>query len=209
MTRPDRLLGLLGYLVPYSEREEWLCEWRGELGASRGGRPRSRARLLLAAAEDALRLRVRRVDLGPCLQDLRFALRTMRTRPGYSLAVLLTFALGIGANVVIFTVINAYVLRPIPVEEPSRLVWLSDYKEGRTGLVSAPDFLDWREQSRSLEDIVAVQQWSGTLTELERPMRVPRAEVTPGFFDLLGVQPMIGRAFLEGRQRRQRRPARR
>jgi putative ABC transport system permease protein len=121
----------------------------------------------------------------------------MRTRPGYSLAVLLTFALGIGANVVIFTVINAYILRPIPVEEPSRLVWLSDYKEGRTGLVSAPNFLDWRQQSRSLEDIVAVQQWSGTLTELERPMRVPRAEVTPGFFDLLGVQPMIGRAFLE------------
>ena len=199
MTRPDRLLDFLGTLVPDSEREEWLREWRGELGASVGEQPRSRAKLLLAAAEDALRLRLRlrRVGLGPWVQDLRFALRTMRTRPGYSLTVLLTFALGIGANVAIFTVINAYVLRPLPVEEPSRLVWLSDYKEGRTGFVSAPDFVDWREQSRSLEDLVAVQQWSGTLTELERPLRVPRAHVTPGFFDLIGVQPMIGRAFAE------------
>ena len=206
MMGPDRLLDLLGMLVPDSEREEWLREWRGELGAWVGEQPRSRAKLLFAAAEDALRLRLRRVSLGSWVQDLRFALRTMRTRPGYSFTVLLTFALGIGANVAIFTVINAYVLRPLPVEEPSRLVWLSDYKEGRTGFVSAPDFVDWRQQSRSLEDVVAVQQWSGTLTELERPMRVPRAEVTPGFFDLIGVQPMMGRAFtkeegLEGNER--------
>lgn len=197
MMRPDRLLDFLGMLVPDSERKDWVREWRGELGASDWEQPRRRSNVLFAAAEDALRLRLRRVAIRPRLLDLRFTLRTMRTRPGYSVAVLLTFALGIGANVAIFTVINAYVLRPLPLEEPSRLVWLSGHKEGRMGFVSAPDFLDWRERSRSMEDLVAVQQRSGTLTGLERPMRVPQGSVTPGFFDLIGVQPMIGRAFAE------------
>ena len=121
----------------------------------------------------------------------------MWRKPGYSASVILTFALGIGANVAIFTVINAYILRPFPIEDPDRVVWLSDFKEGRAGFVSAPDFVDWREQSRSFEDLVAVHVWPATLTQLAQPMRVSRARVTPGFFDLIGVQPMIGRSFFE------------
>jgi putative ABC transport system permease protein len=140
------------------------------------------------------RMRGTRIGFGG---HVRFALRTLRTRPGYSGSAILTFALGIGANVVIFTVVNAYLLRPFPIEDPDRVVWLSDYKEGRTGTVSAPDFVDWREQSRSFEDLVALQPFPVTLTQLAQPMRVSRARVTPGFFDLIGVRPMMGRAFVE------------
>ena len=137
--------------------------------------------------------------IGPAFwaSNISFALRTLRTRPGYSGSAILTFALGIGANVAIFTVINAYILRPFPIADPDRVVWLSDYKEGRTGTVSAPDFVDWREQSRSFEGLVALQPFPVTLTQLAQPMRVSRARVTPGFFDLIGVRPMMGRSFVE------------
>ena len=144
-----------------------------------------------------IRLGLRRIRPASWAPNVRFALRTMRTRPGYSGSAILTFALGIGANVAIFTVINAYILRPFPIEEPDRVVWLNDFKEGSAGFVSAPDFVDWREQSRSFEDLIAVQLWPATLTQLAQPMRVSRAQVTPGFFDLIGVQPMMGRSFLE------------
>ena len=203
MNRSDRrsgILGVLGMLLHPSEREDWKREWEGELGAvGAAGRASvwARVRVLAAATEDGLRLSLRRIRPESWAQDVRFALRTVRTRPAYAFAALLTFALGIGANVAMFTVINAYVLRPFPIEDPDRIVWLNDFKEGRAGPASAPDFVDWREQSRSFQDLAAVQLWSATLTELEWPMRVSRAMVTPGFFALIGVQPMLGRPFLE------------
>ena len=144
-----------------------------------------------------IRVGLRHIPPASWAPNVRFALRTMGRRPGYSGSAILTFALGIGANVAIFTVINAYILRPFPIEDPARVVWLSDFKEGRAGFVSAPDFVDWREQSRSFEDLVAVHVWPATLTQLVQPMRVARARVTPGFFNLIGVQPMIGRSFFE------------
>ena len=198
--RRNGVLGLLSTLVPSSEREDWRQEWEGELGALSVGNAASawaRTRVLSAAAEDAMRLSFRRIQPGAWAQDVRFALRTIRTRPAYACAAMLTFALGIGANVAIFTVINAYVLRPFPIEEPDRIVWLEGLKEGRQGAVSAPDFLDWRDRARAFEDLVAVHQWSATLTEMDRPLRVTRALVTPGFFRLIGVQPMLGRSFSE------------
>jgi len=144
-----------------------------------------------------MRLSIQRIRPVSWVQDVRFAFRTVRTRPAYATAALLTFALGIGANVAIFTVINAYLLRPFPIEEPHRVVWLEGLKEGRRGSVSPPDFVDWRDQSRSFRDLAAVHQWSTTLTEIDRPLRVTRARVTPGFFPLIGVQPMLGRSFLD------------
>ena len=144
-----------------------------------------------------MRLTLRRTRPGAWGHDVRFALRTVRTRPAYAGAAMLTFALGIGANVAIFTVINAYVLRPFPIEDPDRVVWLEGLKEGRQNAVSAPDFLDWKADARAFEELAAVHQWASTLTGLDRPMRVTRARVTPGFFPLIGVRPMLGRSFSE------------
>jgi putative ABC transport system permease protein len=198
--RRSGVLGVLSLLVSSSERGDWRQEWEGELAALDADGPASlwaRAGVLSTATEDAMRLGIRRIQPGSWGQDVRFALRTLRTRPAYAWAALLTFALGIGANVAIFTVINAYVLRPFPIQEPYRVVWLDGIKEGRHSAVSAPDFVDWRDQSSSFQDLVAVHEWSTTLTEMDRPMRVTRAMVTPGLFRMIGVQPMLGRSFLD------------
>ncbi len=156
--RRNGVLALLVMLVPSSEREEWSREWEGELGALGGSSASAwaRTRVLSAATEDAIRLSLRRIQPGAWAQDVRFAFRTIRTRPMYACAAMLTFALGIGANVAIFTVINAYVLRPFPIEEPDRIVWLEGLKEGRQGAVSAPDFVDWRARTSAFQDLVAV-----------------------------------------------------
>lgn len=203
MTRNDwtaRLLRGLGPVVPRSQRKEWLQEWDGELGALGEGDTapsRGRVGVLLAASEDAIRMRIRGLRPGAWAQDLRFAMRTLRTRRAYAAAALLTFALGIGANVAVFTVINAYLIRPFPIEDPDRVVWVNPYKDGRANQASAPDFVDWREQTRSFEGLAAVQVWAATLTELDRPLRVTQGRVTPGFFDMIGVQPALGRGFVE------------
>ena len=164
-------------LLHPSEREDWKREWEGELGAVGAAGPGLRVgtgRVLAAATEDGLRLSLRRIRPGSWAQDVRFALRTVRTRPAYAFAALLTFALGIGANVAMFTVINAYVLRPFPIEDPDRIVWLNDFKEGR----AAPLPRRLRGLARAEPLVPGPRRratWSATLTELEWPMRVSRA----------------------------------
>ncbi len=139
-------------------------------------------------------------------QDVRFAARSLRLNPGYAGIALLTLAVGIGANAAIFSVVNAYLLRPLPLEEPNRIISLSKVKDGNTGPTSAPNFLDYREQSSSFEDLVGIQLWATTLTGVDTPRRLSLAMVTPGFFQVLGAQPTLGRGFvseesIEGQRR--------
>ena len=129
-------------------------------------------------------------------QDVRFAARSLRLNPGYAGIALLTLAVGIGANAAIFSVVNAYLLRPLPLEEPNRIISLSKVKDGNTGPTSAPNFLDYREQSSSFEDLVGIQLWATTLTGVDTPRRLSLAMVTPGFFQVLGAQPTLGRGFV-------------
>ena len=127
----------------------------------------------------------------PVLQDLRYAVRSLFRQPSFAMAAILTLALGIGATTAIFTVVNAVVFRPLPVERPDRLVAiLNQYRRHRTTNlnVSAQDFDDWKAQSRSFA-VMARYQGGETSVMLDRAADYATVyRVTPGFFDALGVR---------------------
>ena len=128
-------------------------------------------------------------------QDLRFALRLMLKSPGFSAIAIITLALGIGANSAIFSVVNAVLLRPLPFNDPSRLVLVEERSKYPTITVSYLNYLDWRDQSHSFESMQAMYTTNMTLTGKDEPERVVTRMVTSGFFPLLGVSPRIGRNF--------------
>ena len=130
-------------------------------------------------------------------QDLRYGTRMLAKHPGFTLTAALT--LGIGANSAIFSVVNAVLLRPLPLEEPERLVKLWENKPDLIqGTTSAPNLKDWREQNDVFTEIAAYQFGSFNLQGQDRPERVLGATVSANFFRVSGVAPQLGRAFLEG-----------
>lgn len=138
-------------------------------------------------------------SFGDGIREVKHAIRVLRKRPGYALAVILTLALGISTAAAAFTVVNGTLLRPLPYEDDEEivLIWSTHLDEGgETTTVSPADFLAWRESTVSFEGVVAHNLWfpvvSGGEGDAGRPMA---GLVTPGFFDLFGVQPMLGRTF--------------
>ncbi|HEX6598287.1 MAG TPA: ABC transporter permease [Gemmatimonadaceae bacterium] len=131
------------------------------------------------------------------LADLKYAWRTIRRSPGFALAVVLTLALGIGANSAIFSVVHGVLLRPLPYGQPNQLVRIyGRYPEfGRTG-TSLPDFQDWRAQSHSFEQMAARYNAAFVLTGEGEPERVIADRVTANFLTTFGVRPLVGRSFL-------------
>jgi putative ABC transport system permease protein len=137
-------------------------------------------------------------------QDIRYALRRLRRTPGFTLAALLTLALGIGATSTIFTVVNGVLLRPLAYPHADRIVniW-NDFGKGAQSLpaVSPLDFRDYQQRSRTFEAFAAasdgeVVNLRGNLTGSGAAERVTMNTVTANFFQLLGVRPVVGRAFL-------------
>jgi putative ABC transport system permease protein len=133
-------------------------------------------------------------------QDLRFGARMLGKNPGFTALAVLTLALGIGANTAIFTVINGVLLRPLPYEEPDRLVMLWESNPRRKieqQLVAPPNLAEWRDQSRSFENI---GYWSGSgdfnLVAASGVEKARCAYVTSGLFSTLRVKPLLGRVFL-------------
>ena len=135
------------------------------------------------------------------LSDLRFSLRILRRNPGFSAAAAIVLALGIGANTAIFSVVNAVLLRPLPFDDPSRImqVWHVPPAKSFPGLtmfsVSPANYLDWRSQSSSFEHMAAYGFRSFNVGGKERPEAIQAAAVAPDFFPLLRVQPLLGRTF--------------
>jgi putative ABC transport system permease protein len=159
------------------------------------------ARAELAAID---RRRVGRVDVREWLsswsQDVRFALRGLRARPGFSLTILLTLALGVGANAAIFSIIDSVLLRPLPFAEPARLVHLWETYTSNVGgrsEASYPDYEDWRARTRSFSGLAGYQPGNVLIGGAE-PATVRGVSTSANFFDVLGVKPMLGRAFLPG-----------
>jgi putative ABC transport system permease protein len=131
-------------------------------------------------------------------QDLRYAGRMLKKSPGFTAVATLTLALGIGANTSIFSVVNAWVLQPLPYPAPDRLVdvWSTSKKLGRISSVSPADLKDWRAPNEFFEGFAAWNNASSfTLATRSEPERIEGARVDPEFFRLLGVRPVLGRDF--------------
>jgi predicted permease len=133
------------------------------------------------------------------LQDLRYAVRMLAKPPSFAVIAILTLALGIGANTALFSVVNAVLLNPLPYAQPSRLVALySRSPEFPHSSISYPNFLDWVRDNRSFSSLAAFRQDNFNLTGMGEPERVRVEMVSASFFPLLGVNPVLGRAFLSG-----------
>ena len=131
-------------------------------------------------------------------QDVRYGIRSLRQTPAFTAAVVLTLALGIGANTAIFSVVNGVLLRPLPYGEPERLVVVRQTLNQPTTPslgFSEKELLDFRAGSRTLEGLVEYHTMSFTLLGGKEAQRVQTGVVSPDFFDLLGVQPLLGRSF--------------
>ncbi|HEV2193971.1 MAG TPA: ABC transporter permease [Candidatus Acidoferrum sp.] len=135
------------------------------------------------------------------LSDLRFSLRLLRRNPGFSAAAIVVLALGIGANTAIFSVVNAVLLRPLPFDDPSRImqVWHVPPPKSFPGMtmfsVSPANYLDWQSQSSSFEQMAAYGFRSFTVGGSDRPEAIQAGTVASDFFPLLRVQPLLGRTF--------------
>jgi putative ABC transport system permease protein len=142
--------------------------------------------------------------MGYLLQDLRFALRNLRRSPGFVLVSILTLALGIGANTTIFSIINNTLLKPLPFPDAGRvvLVWETFGKgPDNWNIVSAPNFWDFQRQSRSFSSMAIFDSAGrgynlGAVDQAQQAERVSGLRVSAGFFNVLGIQPMLGRTFL-------------
>jgi putative ABC transport system permease protein len=130
-------------------------------------------------------------------RDVAYAVRTLTGKPWLSLAIILTLALGIGANTAMFTVVNAVLLRPLPYKNGDRLVrvWSDDRKNPTALWVSYPDYLDIRAQSHALENLTAWFRYEMVLTGTFKPERVQAAVVFGDMFSVLGVPPKLGATF--------------
>jgi putative ABC transport system permease protein len=135
--------------------------------------------------------------LSALLQDLRYAARALRLTPGFTAAAVLVLAIGIGSNAAIFSLVDAALLRPLPFDDPTRLVMLWEKPpDHEMNAVSPLNFADWRDQNHTFSAIAAISGRSGTLTSSSgEAEQITGRSVSPSFFDILGVRPIAGRTF--------------
>jgi len=132
-------------------------------------------------------------------QDLRYGARMLLKKPGFALIAVFTLSLGIGANTAIFSVVNSVLLRPLPYPNAERLMTIWEDHRARNGPVnewtSPTGFEDWRDQAKSFDHVVALQNWQPTLTGEGEPEQLFGAQVSHDTFATLGVTPALGRSF--------------
>src|SRR5581483_2030976 len=132
------------------------------------------------------------------VQDVRYGLRQLRKTPGFTAVAVLSLSLGIGANTAIFSIVNAYLFRNMPVEQPNRLVAIyltAPQISGGLGL-SYPDLLDYRKQDTGLSDIMGSTGVALSVTDSDKPELIWGEIVTGNYFSGLGVRPILGRGFV-------------
>src|SRR5215475_11023748 len=128
-------------------------------------------------------------------QDVRYGWRMLLKKPGYTIVAALALALGIGANSAIFSVINAILLKPLPFDDLDRIVMLWEKVPSR-GVehieASVANYLDWRAQSDSFENLAIFTLWSANLGAIEPPERVRGFQVSPNLLDTVGIRVAFG-----------------
>ena len=141
------------------------------------------------------RERARRAIMIGLLHDLRFAFRSLRKSPGFTLVSILTLALGIGANTAVFSMIRGVLLRPLPYEDGERLVYLrqpAPLAGVQNAQFSVLELADYRERSRALQSVVEYHSMPFILLGRGEPRRVQTGVVSANYFDVLGVRPLLG-----------------
>jgi putative ABC transport system permease protein len=144
------------------------------------------------------------MNLNSLWQDVRLTVRRLFRARGFSLTVMLTLALGIGANSALFSVVNSVLLRPLPFEEPSRLVVIWETRPAQDAsdvTVSLGNFEDWRRSSTVFQQMAAVQRRPYNVTGLGEPIRINAIQATADLLSLLGIHPVLGRGFSTGEER--------
>jgi putative ABC transport system permease protein len=200
---------LAARLVPRRERALWTLEWESEIWhhrrelASEGRLDwRMEMKLLgrsLGAVPDALDLRSSPRPGEGLGGDLSYGLRMLRKSPGFTFIAIALLALGIGATTAIFSVVNGVLLKPLPFQDPGRLVmiWEHNYKRDRLRNVVGPfNYLRWRDRARSFTAMSAYVPWPANLASDDGdPERIPTGHVSADFFSTLGVSAARGRVF--------------
>ena len=131
------------------------------------------------------------------LKDIRYGVRSLLKRPGFTLIAVMTLALGIGANTAIFSVVNTVLIRPLPYQNPERLVVLLETLSERTIPTSYPNFVDWRNQTSAFENVAALRpRESFNLTGAGESERLQGRLVSANFLSTVGVRPIRGRDFV-------------
>lgn len=131
------------------------------------------------------------------IQDLHYSFRLLAKNFGFTVVAVLALAVGIGANTAIFSMVNAILLRTLDFKDPERLVWIWSTRTDRDkAFFSLPDFLDYRQQTQTIEQMVAFGNWGANLTDGDNPQRLTGVRVTPNVFEMLGVKAAIGRCLL-------------
>jgi len=131
------------------------------------------------------------------IQDVRFSFRTLRKSPAFLVVAMVTLALGIGATVAAFSVVNAVLLRPFAFNDPESLLWI--YAERADGVrtnFSLPEYCDYRDQQSSFEGIAAIGSYSANLSDWNEPERVQGVRVSTNIFSILGLRALAGRSLV-------------
>jgi putative ABC transport system permease protein len=145
--------------------------------------------------------RLGKLSIDSLLRDLKFSIRSLLKRPTLTIIAILTLAIGIGANSAVFSVVNSLLIKPLPFPELDRVVAVWENQSNRGGVrneASMANFLDWRAQNHTFEQLGLYRSWNANLTGLETPERLQGSQVTANFLDVLGVKPAIGRGFAPG-----------
>jgi putative ABC transport system permease protein len=201
------LIRVIGIIVPRRLRVDWRQEWEAELCYRElllaewdKLNPKTKFDLMrrsLGAFWDALLLQPRRLE-DDMIQDLRLGVRVLRTQPSFTVVAVLTLALGIGATTLIFSVVNAVLLRPLPIQDADRVIRLEErHLSGvNSSNFSYANFLDLGRETTTVEHIAAARFGSVSLTDGTEPEQVRSLGVSADYFAALGIQPVLGRVFL-------------
>ena len=202
-----RSMGILGKRRPDSELSEELeshlamqieDNMRSGMNADEARRQALIRSGGMAQSKERYREQTRLPFLETLFQDLRYGARMLRKNPGFTTVAILTLALGIGANTAIFSVVNGVLLRPLPYEDPARLMAVYSSFDGlpHDSATSPPDFRTLREQNHTFAGLSAWFTESSNLTDAGQPERLVVSVVSANYFSTFGVQPFLGRNFL-------------
>ena len=209
LRRALRLVSMAAWLVPSALRADWRREWAGELAAwIDDGRPGA-SRHALGAWADAAWLRQRHLADLAALDDLRHGWRQLREHAGFTALAVGVLGVGMAACITAFSVVSQILLRPLPYPDQDRVVtlWERQGSSGGRQDASPGNFLDWRARATAFESLAGVEPYSHDYTDGDRPEVWRVSNVTDGFFEALGVAPILGRpfpadAYTAGRERR-------